>query len=439
MIERTDGFAQVFPEHKFMIVEALKQRGWACGMTGDGVNDAPALKVANIGIAVEGATDAAQAASDIVLTEPGLHTIVTAITTARMIFQRLRNYVIYRIACTIQLLLFFFIGVVAIEVPSFSAMSPASATGAHGCDRAPLAMGACVTPCAVNPDDGTAVVPSVDGLPMPELCHAAANASCVSLPFDGSASWYDEAMIGCSAQMTLPVMALVLITILNDGTIISIAYDKVEASRRPELWRLTEVFLVSTLLGLVAVASSLVLLYLGLNANTQSERGEGGQSIFRSLGLVSATAMPFGKVQTMLYLKISLSDFLTVFSARTRGPFFSRMPGGLLLGAACFAMGVSTVLAAWWPFAVLLPLRWGEIAFVWAWCVGWFLLQDAGKVCIYHVIHLLTPRMINLLRWCDHRCHGGGAAAASSSRCNRESLLRDIVQSKSPTDADISS
>merc|ERR1719231_1691097 len=79
MIEKSDGFAQVFPEHKFLIVEALKQRGWSVGMTGDGVNDAPALKKAGVGIAVSGATDAARAASDIVLTAEGLATIVDAI------------------------------------------------------------------------------------------------------------------------------------------------------------------------------------------------------------------------------------------------------------------------------------------------------------------------------------------------------------------------
>ena len=102
LMEDTDGFAQVFPEHKFMIVEALKQRGWVCGMTGDGVNDAPALKVANIGIAVEGATDAAQAAADIVLTDQGLSTIVDAIVLSRMIFQRLRNYVCTHTVSTVS-------------------------------------------------------------------------------------------------------------------------------------------------------------------------------------------------------------------------------------------------------------------------------------------------------------------------------------------------
>ena len=110
IVKVSDGFAEVYPEHKFRIVELLQMQGYTCGMTGDGVNDAPALKKSQIGIAVEGATDAARAAADIVLTAPGLGVIIDAIITARMIFARVRNYVIYRIACTLQLVFFFFLG-----------------------------------------------------------------------------------------------------------------------------------------------------------------------------------------------------------------------------------------------------------------------------------------------------------------------------------------
>ena len=105
-VEKADGFAQVFPEHKFHIVDILQRRGHIVGMTGDGVNDAPALKKADCGIAVSGATDAARAAADVVLTSPGLSVIIDAIKESRKAFQRMNSYAIYRIAETIRVLLF---------------------------------------------------------------------------------------------------------------------------------------------------------------------------------------------------------------------------------------------------------------------------------------------------------------------------------------------
>ena len=105
-IVAADGFARVFPEHKFKIVKILQDAGHIVGMTGDGVNDAPALKQADIGIAVSGATDAARAAADLVLTAPGLSVITRAIEESRRIFERMTSYAIYRIAETTRLLLF---------------------------------------------------------------------------------------------------------------------------------------------------------------------------------------------------------------------------------------------------------------------------------------------------------------------------------------------
>lgn len=105
-VDRANGFAQVFPEHKFEIVRTLQGEGRIVGMTGDGVNDAPALKQADVGIAVSGATDAARAAADLVLTAPGLSVIGRAMEEARRIFERMNSYAIYRIAETIRILLF---------------------------------------------------------------------------------------------------------------------------------------------------------------------------------------------------------------------------------------------------------------------------------------------------------------------------------------------
>ncbi|KAF9926762.1 hypothetical protein BGZ65_007149 [Modicella reniformis] len=112
---RADGFAEVTPEHKFRIVDALQKRGILVGMTGDGVNDAPALKKANVGIAVHGCTDAARSAADIVLLAPGLSTIIEGILASRAIFQRMRSYALYRITSTVHFLMFFFVVVLVYD------------------------------------------------------------------------------------------------------------------------------------------------------------------------------------------------------------------------------------------------------------------------------------------------------------------------------------
>ena len=105
-IDQADGFAQVFPEHKYAIVKILQENGHIVGMTGDGVNDAPALKQADVGIAVSGATEAARAAAALILTAPGLSVIIEGIAEARRIFERMTSYVLYRIAMTVAIMVF---------------------------------------------------------------------------------------------------------------------------------------------------------------------------------------------------------------------------------------------------------------------------------------------------------------------------------------------
>lgn len=120
-VEQADGFARVFPEHKFAIVKALQDRGHVVAMTGDGVNDAPALKQADCGVAVSGATDAARAAAALVLTAPGLSTIIDAIEEARRIFERIMNYIVYRVAMTLDIM---FVVVFATILFGFSPLTP---------------------------------------------------------------------------------------------------------------------------------------------------------------------------------------------------------------------------------------------------------------------------------------------------------------------------
>jgi H+-transporting ATPase len=122
VVEGADGFAQVFPEHKYRIVELLQERGHIVGMTGDGVNDAPALKKADSGIAVAGATDAAKSAAAIVLTKPGLSVIIDGIRESRKIFERMNNYAVYRIAETIRVLIFLTLAILAFNFQPITAL-----------------------------------------------------------------------------------------------------------------------------------------------------------------------------------------------------------------------------------------------------------------------------------------------------------------------------
>jgi len=352
MIERSDGFAQVFPEHKFLIVEALRQRGHSVGMTGDGVNDAPALKKADVGIAVEGATDAANAAADLVLTAPGLSVIIDAIVISRCIFQRMKNYVIYRVACTIQLLLFFFFAVFTFHPREYD-------------DEFKRLPGH-----PYNVSEGNKTY----GFRMSEM----------------------EWGLDIPANFKLPVIALVVIVILNDATIISIAYDHVKPSPLPERWTLPVLFIVAGWLGLAACGSSLVLLHWALSSEDPS-------SPLRALGVNES--LTYGQVVTMMYLKISLSDWWTIFAARTQGFFWTRAPSRAVFAAALTATLLSTLFACVWPFehilfeeclflehkeqpdSQLIGLGAQHVIFTWIFTIICFFIQDGLKVGAYKMLY----------------------------------------------------
>jgi H+-transporting ATPase len=316
-----DGFAQVFPEHKYLIVECLRELGYKTGMTGDGVNDAPALKRADVGIAVDGATDAAKAAADIVLTEPGLSTIVHGIVTARQVFMRIRNFIIYRVAATLQLLFFFFIAVFAFHPHDYNDT-------------------------------------------FPNFFH-------------------------------MPVLMLMLITLLNDGTLIAIGYDNVIPAKTPMKWNLRSIFLVGSVLAGVACISSLLLLYFSLDSGNPN-------GFYWALGLRN---LPYGSITTSIYLKVSVSDFLTLFSSRTGGEWFWKSrPANLLLAAASVAISSSIILALSWPETSPDDINTSGLArnppyalFVWIlfWCILWWFIQDAAKVYTYKIMQKYNWFQVN--------------------------------------------
>ena len=312
-----DGFAQVFPEHKYLIVETLRQMGFKTGMTGDGVNDAPALKRADVGVAVQGSTDAARAAADIVLTRPGLSTIVYAIITARKVFVRIRNFITYRVAATLQLLIFFFIATFTMHPYRFE-------------------------PTAEE-------VANIENYP------------------DASTPW--------PAFFHMPVLMLMLITLLNDGTLIAIGYDNAIPSKSPEVWNLPMLYCIGSVLAAVACVSSLLILYLALDSWNPD-------GVFQRYGL---QGLSYGQITTTIYLKVSVSDFLTLFSSRTGEKWFwESRPSAILLMAGGFALSCSTLLACFWPysfpdgifaFGLARRVPYMMPVYIWAYCIFWWFIQ----------------------------------------------------------------
>jgi H+-transporting ATPase len=278
-VESADGFAQVFPEHKYRIVELLQQKGHIVGMTGDGVNDAPALKKADAGIAVAGATDAAKSAADIVLTKPGLSVIIDAIKESRKIFQRMNNYAIYRMTETIRVLFFITLSIIVFGFYPITALM------------------------------------------------------------------------------------IVLLAILNDLPIMTIAYDTVKYSNNPEKWNMGTLLGIATFLGIVGVISSFGLLYIG-----------------RDVFNLSPTIL-----QSFIYLKLSVAGHLTLFVARTKGPFWSIRPAKPLFLAVIGTQLTATILTV---YGILLPaMGWGFALFVWSYALLAFVITDFLKVGFYRLLN----------------------------------------------------
>jgi len=277
-IEQADGFAQVFPEHKFNIVKRLQENDHIVGMTGDGVNDAPALKEADVGIAVEGATDAAKSAADIVLTEPGLSVIIDAIKESRQIFRRMNSYAIYRITETIRVLFFITLSILVFNFYPITAVM------------------------------------------------------------------------------------IVLLALFNDAPIMAIAYDRVSYANKPDRWDMRIVIGMATFLGLIGVLFTFTMLYIGL--------------------------IPLGlnheMIQSLIFLKLVVAGHLTIFLARTRGPFWSTRPSAALFWAAVVTKILATLVVVYGWFVT--PIGWKLTLFVWGYCLFEFALTDYLKLLFYDLL-----------------------------------------------------
>lgn len=292
LIEKADGFAGVFPEHKYEIVKRLQERKHICGMTGDGVNDAPALKKADIGIAVADATDAARSASDIVLTEPGLSVIISAVLTSRAIFQRMKNYTIYAVSITIRIVLGFML-------------------------------------------------------------------IALIWKFDFS-----------------PFMVLI-IAILNDGTIMTISKDRVKPSPMPDSWKLKEIFATGVVLGSYLALMTVIFFWIITDTD-----------FFPDKFHVRSIKDNEGEKMAALYLQVSIVSQALIFVTRSRSLSFIERPGLLLLSAFVAAQLVATLIAVYanWGFARIKGVGWGWAGVIWLYSVVFYFPLDIIKFAVRYIL-----------------------------------------------------
>ncbi|WVZ55730.1 hypothetical protein U9M48_006354 [Paspalum notatum var. saurae] len=300
LVEKDDGFAGVFPEHKYEIVRILQGKGHVCGMTGDGVNDAPALKKADIGIAVSDATDAARGAADIVLTEPGLSVIVSAVLTSRAIFQRMKNYTIYAVSITIRIVL------------------------------------------------GFAILASI---------------------------W----------EYDFPPFMVLIIAILNDGTIMTISKDRVKPSQIPDRWKLNEIFATGVVMG-TYLALVTVLFYWAVTRTT----------FFESHFKVTSLKQDVEKISSAMYLQVSIISQALIFVTRSRGLSFLERPGALLICAFIVAQLVATLIAvhATIGFASISAIGWRWAGAIWLYSLVFYVPLDLIKIAVRYI---LSGKAWNLL------------------------------------------
>ncbi|KAJ0105271.1 hypothetical protein Patl1_18425 [Pistacia atlantica] len=257
LIEKADGFAGVFPEHKFEIVKRLQAKKHIVGMTGDGVNDAPALKIADIGIAVADSTDAARSASDIVLTEPGLSVIISAVLTSRAIFQRMKNYT-YPI--TIRIVLGFM-------------------------------------------------------------------------------------MLTCFWKFDFPPFMVLIIAILNDGTIMTISKDRVKPSPVPDSWKLSEIFATGIVIGCYLALMTVVFFWAAYETDFFANHFHVRNLNKNQYDKHDHVALDklIAPLASAVYLQVSTISQALIFVTRSRGWSFTERPGLLLVAAFIIAQLVATV------------------------------------------------------------------------------------------------
>jgi H+-transporting ATPase len=295
-IERADGFARVFPEHKYAIVKALQSRGHLVAMTGDGVNDAPALKQADCGTAVSGATDAARGAAALILTAPGLSVINNAIDEARRIFGRITSYTIYRVALTMDIMFLVVLSTI------FLGFQP------------------------------------------------------------------------------LTAIMIVIMSLLDDIPIMTIAYDNTPVSKRPIRWKMPRMLSISAVLGFFAVVQSFGLLLIGIKALSDPS--------LQLFGLHDHS-----QLQTLMFLQLVAGGHLLLFVTRTEKWFFLPPFPAAPLFFAIVATQILAVLMCAFGWLVA-PISWGAIGGVWLYNLIWMFILSSARLATEQLLENRTAKRL---------------------------------------------
>ena len=282
-------YRDMLPEDTRALIAAHRAKGDVVGLVSAAASDAAALRLAHVGVAAHDAADAARAAADLVLAAPSLAVVALACTNARVMFARVREYVIFRTTCAVHILGFFVLAAIFVRPASYDAAWPET--------------------------------------------------------------------------FTLPVVAACVSCALNDIVVVGAAYDHASPSRLPERFRLAPDVVACAASGATACASSLACLVVA-----------------------ASTAKTYGEAQTCAFLKLILTDAMTVFSARTRESFVSRRPGGLLVAAFALAAVVACAAANAWPLAELTPTSPARVSFVISFAMVSLLAQDFVKTTTYRAL-----------------------------------------------------
>jgi H+-transporting ATPase len=265
------------------------------------------LKQANMGIAVSGATDAARAAADLVLTAPGLSVIVKAVEEARKIFERMNSYAIYRITETIRIMIFV---VLAMTIFNF---------------------------------------------------------------------------------YPITTIMIILLALLNDLPILTIAYDNTWLDPKPVRWDMRRVLMISTTLGLIGVVQTFGMLLIG-------------KLVWK---------LDQSQIQSLIYIKLAVAGHLTLFVVRTRKTFISKpYPAKILVTAILVTQAIAAMIVG---FGILVsPIPWSYIGWVWAYCLVWMFFNDWAKRQVYHHIGFTAQHHQRFLEQMQQSLHSQTPPGRSS-------------------------